>query len=129
MKPIARAEYEGGVLEATTDALVDNGASLPWHQILRATWSSESAEFHVETVAGARLIWRLTSPGRLPEAARERITATIVAQDWLSLPGVGKVLVIFRHVGEQIETQLLPPIDPTPFALEIARLRAELGIG
>lgn len=129
MKPIAQATFESGTLEAFVDRLTWSQESMPWHEILRASWSSETRLFRIETVTGATLEWELNDSGRLPEAARERITASIVAQEWATLPGVGRTLLIFRNFGDQVVAQALPAVDLTPFAAEVGQVRAELGIG
>ena len=130
---IAEAQAQSGKVVATVDALHwqenDQWRSLRWHQIARATWSTETALFRVEPVEGAALEWLLTKAGRLPEAARERITSTIIAQDLLNVPGHGKVAVIFRQADGQVLVQLAPPIDPALVSEQIRRVQGELGIG
>lgn len=130
---IAEAESTSGRLAATVDALhweeSSQWQSMPWHEIARATWNSESGAFVITPVGSERREWTLTKAERLPETARERITATIVAQDLITVAGVGQVAVIFRHVGDEILAQTLPAVDPALVARQIAQVRGELGIG
>lgn len=130
---IAEAESDRGKVVATVKALHwqdgDQWHSLRWFDIARATWNSETALLRVEPVSSPVLEWTLQAPGRLPEAARERITSTIIAQDVISVPGQGKVAVIFRQADGEILSQLQPPVDPALVAEQIRRVRAELGIG
>ena len=132
-KPIAMAKSSTTSLIATTSQLfweeADQWRSLPWHEIARAFWSSESGEFVVEPMVGPRLLWTLVEAGQLPEAARERITSTIIATDTTMVPGVGSVQIIFRKVGDQIQAQTLPAVDRSLISARIAQVSAELGIG
>lgn len=130
---IAEAKSQRGAVVATVDALHwqqdDQWHSLEWFEIARATWSSETGLFRVLPVAGNALEWTLSEAGRLPEAARERITSTIIAQEVISTPGHGRVAVIFRQAHGQIVVQLQPPVDPALIADQIRRVQGELGIG
>lgn len=130
---IAEATSLSGNLAATTDALhfqsEGQWISLPWHEIARATWNSESGSFVVIPVVGERLEWAITESGRLPEAARERITSTIITQDVVSVPGQGQVVIIFRKVGDQVVAQTIPALDSPLVRERIAQVRGELGIG
>lgn len=130
---IAQATFDSGTLQATMNELrwseSDVWQSLAWSDIARATWSSETNEFVVEPVQAQRRTWILQDAGQLPEAARERITSTIIAQEQITVAGVGRVLVIFRRAGERIEVQLQPPVDPALVREQIRRVQADLGIG
>lgn len=133
-KVLAKATTKSGELTATAAHLrwhsEESTEQLAWHEIARAWWNSESGQFLVEPVKGERREWNLVDPGRLPETARERITSTIIAQDQIEVPGVGRVGVIFRNVGGEVATQIIgSDLDPALIADQIAQVRADLGIG
>src|SRR5690349_5905727 len=79
----------GGRVVATSRGLwLPGGGRLRWHLISKATWQGGALGItpanEVETVDGATLIadepvrrFRLTDPGRLPEAVHGRVTGSI----------------------------------------------------
>ncbi|WP_433325998.1 hypothetical protein [Spirillospora sp. CA-294931] len=87
----------GSHVVATTTALhlptEDGGFTrIPWDRVEQASWKDgwlhvhESREHHI----------RLTDPGNVPEAVRERVTATIAVNHQAKLPG-GTVRITGRR--------------------------------
>lgn len=70
---------------------------LPWERIQQAAW--QDGVLVVREVDGARHAVRLADPGSLPEAVRERVTATIVVSRHVRLPGGGVRIVGRRPLG------------------------------
>jgi hypothetical protein len=136
---------EGSSLVATDRALRVTGPQgdirLDWHQIAEATWR----ESVLRVVAGQAqpgrppLIhtWLLQRPGLLPDAVRDRVTASIVVNRHVRLVGRSGVRILGRRapgVDGLVWTLRfdpdLDPADPTLRALadaELAELRQQLG--
>ncbi|TQN31104.1 hypothetical protein FHX37_0993 [Haloactinospora alba] len=137
---LAHAEAEGGTLVATTRALhLPEGRAVPWEHIDRARWSDEGFTF-TEEGSGDLTLW-VPRPGRLAEAAHERITATIVVSRYVSLTdgtdGRGFRLVARRPPGGSDITwrvHLDEGVDPRDPHVEervswaLSQLREQLGI-
>lgn len=58
----------------------DGWRHVGWHEIERGGWNSETAQLHWQTYAGARGAALLPDPGRVPEAFKERIDATVAVE-------------------------------------------------
>jgi hypothetical protein len=128
---------DGGYVVATERALHLPGEKpLPWHRIDRALWDQEG--LHVVATDGTERRMALPDPGRLPEAVRERVTSSILANRHVHLGDRGGVRLVARRVPGQdaAEWELLfdpglEPVDPglraaAEHALE--ELRRNLGI-
>lgn len=119
----------GGAAAATERALVTLGPGdaedgvrrLAWHRVAEAGWDDERATLLVEEVgagpAGPRTQrLRLAAPSLLPEAVRERVTASIVVSSHVPLRGRAGVRVVARRRpdAEELDWQLLfdPGLDP-----------------
>jgi hypothetical protein len=80
-----------GETVATDAALHFSGGSgftrLPWERVEQAAW--KDGLLVVREVGGARHNVRLTEPGSVPEAVRERVTATVLVSTHVKLPGGG----------------------------------------
>jgi hypothetical protein len=59
---------------------------VPWESVVTARWDSPVLEV-LETGATAPVSVLLEQPGRVPEAVRERVTASIVVSERVSLGG------------------------------------------
>ncbi len=128
---------DGGYVVAADRALyLPDGARLPWHLIDRATWGEDglsvlATDGTIRTVAVAK-------PGRLPEAVRERITASIVVSRHVTLPGRGGVRLVARRVPGEAELSWefvfdegLDPGDPGLRAMaeqSLEEVRRSLGV-
>ncbi|GAA3813864.1 hypothetical protein GCM10022226_38290 [Sphaerisporangium flaviroseum] len=91
---------DGGYVMATERALRLPGEEpLPWHRIDRALWDDEG----LRVVATDGTEWRmaLPDPGRLPEAVRERVTSSILANQYVRLGDLGGVRLVARRVPGQ----------------------------
>lgn len=88
----------GGDAVATQSALYLAGSEgtvrLPWERVEQAGW--HSGVLTVRETGGARHAVRLAHPGSIPEAVRERFTATVVVSTHALLPG-GQVRIIGRR--------------------------------
>ncbi|MFL6052069.1 MAG: hypothetical protein ACJ72W_04000 [Actinoallomurus sp.] len=85
----------GGETVATDRALYLPGAEesirLPWERVEQATW--QDGVLVVREVGGRRHTVRLSEPGSVPEAVRERVTATVVVSTHVKLPAGGVRIV------------------------------------
>jgi hypothetical protein len=85
----------GGETVATDSALYLPGAAestrLPWEHVEQATW--QDGVLVVREVGGRRHTVRLAEPGSVPEAVRERVTATVVVSTHVKLPAGGVRIV------------------------------------
>ena len=85
----------GGETVATDAALYlpgpEEATRLPWERVEQATW--QDGLLVVREVGGRRHTVRLEEPGSVPEAVRERVTATVVVSTHVKLPGGGVRIV------------------------------------
>ncbi len=139
---------DGTVMAGTRHAFyVSSGAGVgtetrrvPWEQVEAADWDRDSETFRLSEVGTwgeqrATHTAKLTEPGRLLELVRERVTASVVLQRHVVLPGRQGLRVIARRApaaGLPIEwvyeyDEGVDPTDPVVAAaaqeaLELARL-------
>ncbi|WP_084962487.1 hypothetical protein [Thermoactinospora rubra] len=93
---IAHAAGADGYLVATERALLlPEGVRVPYETVERAWWEDDG--LHLTLTDGSRAGARVDEPGRLPEAVRERVNATIVVNKHVELPGRGGVRLIARR--------------------------------
>ncbi|GLW08662.1 hypothetical protein Misp01_37920 [Microtetraspora sp. NBRC 13810] len=113
------ATGDGEHVVATDRALyLPGGTRLPWERIDRGTWDEEG--LRVTTTDGATYTARLTEPGRLPETVRERVTASIVVTQYVTLSRGGGVRLVARRppagggdlTWEFVFDEGLDPADP-----------------
>ncbi|MGC5011399.1 hypothetical protein ACLQ2R_11600 [Streptosporangium sp. DT93] len=89
------AEGPDGYVIAADRALYLGGARLPWFQVDRGTWDEEGLT--VVTTDGRSHRALLPEPGRVPEAVRERVTASIVVSQYVPLDARGGVRLVARR--------------------------------
>ncbi|GHH63748.1 hypothetical protein GCM10017673_05220 [Streptosporangium violaceochromogenes] len=92
------AEGPGGYVIATDRALYLGGVRLPWFQVDRGVWDEEGLT--VVTTAGERHRAPLPEPGRVPEAVRERVVASIVVSHYVPLNAQGGVRLVARRAED-----------------------------
>jgi hypothetical protein len=92
------AEGPDGYVIAANRALYLGGARLPWFQVDRAMWDEEGLT--VVTTDGRSHRALLPEPGRIPEAVRERVTASIVVNQYATLDARGGVLLVARKTDD-----------------------------
>ncbi|ADG87911.1 hypothetical protein TBS_01670 [Thermobispora bispora] len=128
---------DGGHCVATTQALhLPGGVRLPWHLVDRATWTEEALTVTMTDGRVHRV--PVAEPGLLPETIRERVTATIVVSQYVSLGDRGGVRLIARRVPgydlprwEFLFDPGLDPADPGLRALAeqaLEDVRRSLGV-
>ncbi|MEU8269812.1 hypothetical protein AB0B89_21965 [Sphaerisporangium sp. NPDC049002] len=128
---------DGSYVVATDRALRLPGESpLPWYRIDRALWDEEG--LRVVATDGTERRMTLPDPGRLPEAVRERVTSSILANRHVRLGDRGGVRLVARRVPGQdaAEWELIfdQGLDSTDPGLRAAaeqaleELRRNLGI-
>ena len=93
---------DGVVLAGTRDALYLGLTRVPWEQVEAADWDRDTDVFRVSVVGmwGQEKVshtFGLTTPGRVPELVRERVTASVVLQRHVPLAGRRGVRVIGRR--------------------------------
>lgn len=97
---------DGRVLAGTHDAVHilggDVDVRIPWEQVEAAQWQGATRTFRISEVGSwgserAAYELELADPARLPELVRERVTASIVLQRHVELPGGRTVRVIARR--------------------------------
>ncbi|WP_326820963.1 hypothetical protein OHA77_09670 [Streptosporangium sp. NBC_01639] len=105
-----------GYVIATDRALYLGGTRLPWFQVDRGVWDEQGLT--VVTTAGESYRALLPEPGRIPEAVRERVTASILVNQYAPLDARGGVLLVARKtdddrvVWEFVFDAGLDPADP-----------------
>jgi hypothetical protein len=87
---------------------------LPWEQIEQARW--ENGRLSVHEPGGEHQVG-LPEPGSVPEAVRERVTATIVVDHPARLPGGARVRIAGRRAigGDRVRWSFTfePGLDPS----------------
>ncbi|MFJ2031108.1 hypothetical protein [Streptosporangium sp. NPDC087985] len=110
------AEGPDGYVIATDRALYLGGTRLPWFQVDRGVWDEKGLT--VVTTAGESYHALLPEPGRIPEAVRERVTASIVVNQYVPLDVRGGVRLVARKtdddrmIWEFVFDAELDPADP-----------------
>lgn len=128
---------DGGYVVATDRALrLPGEGPLPWYRIDRALWDEEG--LRVVATDGSERRMALPEPGRLPEAVRERVTSTILANRHVRLGERGGVRLVARRVPGQDTAEWdlvfdrgLDPADPGLRAAAeqaLTELRRNLGV-
>jgi hypothetical protein len=76
---------------------------LPWERIGAASWRDDALEVSVSFPRRTpeRLLLRFEEPGRLPEAVRDRVTASIVVNEHVRIDGRLGVRVVGRRRAGQ----------------------------
>ena len=142
----ARDEHSDGHVVASTHRLsaVGRDGSLlwqrPWHEVDSGTWQSDSELLTVTWVDGRRPAqWLLRESGRILQAVRERVQASVVLVDeFRVMDGRRRVRVVIRHdlaTGALLEqtvpgkgVDLVDPEIAREAADRLARLRSEVGL-
>jgi hypothetical protein len=139
------------VLAGTRDALylatatAEETVRIPWEQVEAADWDSESEVLRVSLVGSwgeqrVEHVLAIAEPGRLLQLVRERVTASIVLQRHVPLPGRGGVRVIGRRaprgdapiVWFYEYDEGVDPADPTvreAAAKALVAARSDVGLG
>ncbi|MEU4403702.1 hypothetical protein AB0F88_04200 [Streptosporangium sp. NPDC023963] len=113
---LAYAEGPDGYVIAADKALYLGGERLPWFQVDRGVWDEEGLT--VGTTDGRSHRALLPEPGRIPEAVRERVTASIVVNQYVPLDARGGVRLVARKadadrlIWEFVFDSGLDPEDP-----------------
>ena len=85
--------------------------SAPWHLVEGGAWESDVDTLVVSWVDGSPVArWPIPEPGRLPEAFRERVQASIVLTEHLDLGPRRRVRVVLRkdlRTGQLLDQILL----------------------
>jgi hypothetical protein len=77
----------------------------PWERIGAAAWRDDALEVSasVQYQSPQRLVLRFDEPGRLPEAVRDRVTASIVVNEHVRIDGRRGVRIVGRRRAGQDE--------------------------
>ncbi|MFI7531941.1 hypothetical protein [Streptosporangium sp. NPDC049376] len=92
------AEGPEGYVVATDKALYLGETRLSWFRIDRGVWDEEGLT--VVTTEGRTLRAPLPEPGRVPEAVRERVMASIVVSQYAPLDARGGVRLVARRTDD-----------------------------
>ncbi|MFF5213435.1 hypothetical protein [Streptosporangium sp. NPDC000396] len=92
------AKGPDGYVIVTDKALYLGTTRLPWFQVDRGVWDEEGLT--VVTMAGESHRVLLPEPGRIPEAVRERVTASIVVNQYAPLDARGGVRLVARKTDD-----------------------------
>lgn len=89
------------VVVVTSRRLVVSGGELaegrPWHLVDRGRWDPEADELSVTWVDhGPSGLWRLSEPGRVPEIFQERVQATILLVEEVTIDRQRRARVVLR---------------------------------
>jgi len=113
---LAYAEGPDGYVIAADKALYLGGERVPWFQVDRGVWDEEGLT--VTTTDGRSRRVLLPEPGRIPEAVRERVIASIVVNHYVPLDARGGVRLVARKadadrlIWEFVFDAGLDPDDP-----------------
>ncbi|MFF5243394.1 hypothetical protein ACFY3V_03870 [Streptosporangium sp. NPDC000095] len=113
---LAYAEGPDGYVIAADKALYLGGERVPWFQVDRGVWDEEGLT--VTTTDGRSHRALLPEPGRIPEAVRERVIASIVVNHYVPLDARGGVRLVARKadadrlIWEFVFDVGLDPDDP-----------------
>ncbi|MER6826604.1 hypothetical protein ABT352_11510 [Streptosporangium sp. NPDC000563] len=113
---LAYAEGPDGYVIAADKALYLGGERVPWFQVDRGVWDEEGLT--VTTTDGRSHRALLPEPGRIPEAVRERVIASIVVNHYVPLDARGGVRLVARKadadrlIWEFVFDAGLDPDDP-----------------
>ncbi|MEU3162988.1 hypothetical protein [Streptosporangium sp. NPDC006930] len=113
---LAYAEGPDGYVIAADKALYLGGERVPWFQVDRGVWDEEGLT--VTTTDGRSHRVLLPEPGRIPEAVRERVIASIVVNHYVPLDARGGVRLVARKadadrlIWEFVFDAGLDPDDP-----------------
>jgi hypothetical protein len=96
------ATADGAVLAGTRDAAYLDGVRLPWEQVEAADWDRDAGVVRISEVGSwgeqrREHAFHVAEPGRFLELVRERVTASVVLQRHLPVPGRGGLRVIARR--------------------------------
>ena len=117
-------------------------ARVPWDLVLRAQWAEDSLDVTVQSGPGERpVVVHVPVTGDISTLAgvvRERVNASIVVQDHVTLSGTAGARVVARRVPGSTDLRWSvvfdPGLDPSDPALRaaadaaLAELRASLGV-
>lgn len=98
---LATAAVDGGVLVVTSQRLVAPGQledGKPWHLVDTGGWGPDEApRLRVSWVDGTPgESWEMDEPGVVPQAFRERVQASVVLAEKVSLDRVRRARVVLR---------------------------------
>jgi len=114
LEPRERTLAVSGEAVATDTALYFSGEGgftrLPWERIEQAVW--KDGMLLVGEVGGARHNVRLAEPGSVPEAVRERVTASVIVSTHVKLPGGGVRITARRPARGDGEPRWAFVFDP-----------------
>lgn len=127
---VATAEVSGGGMLVVTSWGVwpPSGERIGWHEIAKAAWDKTSLVVTptvaeeigpaVELLADARPIrYRLTEPGKVPQAVHERVTQSIRTRNRRELPGGGAWVLQRKVPGRDgLVLQVRPDVGTDPVA-------------
>lgn len=101
---LARAFLEGGEVLVSDRALIVRRETVErwsWPSLAAATWDDDAETLTVVPMRQGRdVILALPDPGRVPEAVRERLTASIVVSAHTPLQGAAGVRILGRRTAE-----------------------------
>ncbi|MBG0829008.1 hypothetical protein HS041_14630 [Planomonospora sp. ID67723] len=92
------AQGPDGYVVVTDRALYLGGTRLAWFTVDRGVWDEEGLT--VVTTDGREHRARLPEPGRVPEAVRERVVASIVVSQYVPLDVRGGVRLVARKAED-----------------------------
>jgi hypothetical protein len=100
---------------AATDAALhfpgqDGFVRLPWERVQQAVW--KDGLLVVREVGGVRHMIQMAEPGSVPEAVRERVTATVVISSHVRLSGGGVRIAARRPARGDGELRWTFVFDP-----------------
>ena len=138
---LAVGRGEGALVVAQRDILTvrqaDQWQVMGWHEIQRGGWRSEDQALSWELVDGSRGSVVLSDPGQVPSVFRERVQASIVVNEQVTVPDDrGQVIIVGRrNLGTDEPLRwLVEPVGRTNLSdpwvrdfvvLQTERIRAE----
>lgn len=139
---LAWARTADGLVVALPDRLMtrlgDAWHDQPWQDVDRGGWDEATSTLTWRDASGRRFGVPLTDPGRIPEVFNERVSASIVLQRVIDLPGRHRAVVSLRRDLGAADNSLIwrvtsdadltEPRAAAVLAAERARLKSEYDI-
>ena len=105
---LAWANHASGMIAVTDQRLLDVGqevSSMAWEYALSAQWSEP--ELHIvfmnETQKLSPQTWKLTEPGLVPTAVRDRVTSVVMIDKLVDVSGLGRVRFVAHRTSGGIK--------------------------
>lgn len=106
---MAWAQHAGGLIAVTSKSLISidhhETQVRNWDLALQARWDEPELTLIVQDSLDSppvTLAWKLSDPGMVPQAVRDRVTGTVLVDQVHQVAEVGRVRFVARRSGEVV---------------------------